>query len=235
MGATCVATFSEGRFDTIYTSIWVHFFGEVRFLGPSSVFKKSHSDTDQWEERQAAPNQKSDSGNNAYARPYVRWFSWVSYAARIPSEIVRCVLCDRRNWAARSKFAKLTISERQEKIYERYKKRNGYSLNHWLMNKKIHISCYNTFTFGLDPVTTVNKTGRPKINSYRRRWSLKNASPHGFSLSITTIENRSHQNKRRSNIAKRVIDLNQGHNHVLSSESEVRYNQFFPYKGYALI
>ena len=106
---------------------------------------------------------------------------------------------------------------------------------HSLMNKKIHISCYNTFTFGLDPVTTVNKTGCPKINSYRRRRSLKNVSSHGFSLSISTIENRSHQNERRSNIGKRVIDLNQSHNQVLSSESEVRYNEFFPYKGYALI
>ena len=153
----------------------------------------------------------------------------------MPSEIVRCVLRDRRNRAARSKFAKLTTSERQEKIYEGYKKHNGYSLNHSLMNKKIHISCYNTFTFGLDTVTTVNKTGRPKINSYRRRRSLKNAPSHGFSLSITTTENRSHQNERRSNITKRVIDLNQSHSHVLSSESEVRYNQFFPYKGYALM
>ena len=113
-----------------------------------------------------------------------------------PSEIVHCVLCDRRNRAACSKFTKIATSERQEKIYEGYKKRNGYSLNHSLMNKKIHISCYNTFTFGLNPVTTVNKTGRPKINSYRRRRSLKNASSHGFSLSITTIENRSHHNER---------------------------------------
>ena len=80
----------------------------------------------------------------------------------MPSEIVHCVLCDRRNRAARSKFTKITTSERQEKIYDDYKKRNGYSL----MNKKIHISCYNT---RLDPVTTVNKTGRPKINSYRHR------------------------------------------------------------------
>ena len=48
------------------------FFDEVRFLGPSSVFKKSRSDVDQWEERQVAPNQKSDSANNAYAHPYVR-------------------------------------------------------------------------------------------------------------------------------------------------------------------
>ena len=153
----------------------------------------------------------------------------------MPSEIVHCVLCDRRNRAARSKFTKITTSERQEKICEGYKRRNGYSLNHSLMSKKIHISCYNTFTFGWDPVTTVNRTGRPKIKNYRRRRSLKNASSRGFSLFITTIENRSHQNKRRSNIAKRVIDLNQSHNHVLSSESEVRYNQFFPYKGYALI
>ena len=120
----------------------------------------------------------------------------------MPSEIVHCVLCDRRNRAARSKFTKIITRERQEKIYEGYKKLNGYSLNHSLMNKKIHISCYNTFTFGLDPVTTVNKTGRPKINSYRRRRSLKNASSHGFSLSIATIENRSHQDERRSNIAK---------------------------------
>ena len=126
----------------------------------------------------------------------------------MPSEIVHCVLCDRRNRAARSKFAKLTTSERQEKIYEGYKKRNGYLLNHSLMNKKIHISCYNKFTVGLEPVTTVNKTGRPKVNNYRRRRSLKNAPSHGFSLSITTIENRSHQNERRSNIGKRVIDLN---------------------------
>ena len=153
----------------------------------------------------------------------------------MPLEIVHCVLCDRRNRAARLKFAKLTTSERQEKIYEGYKRRNGYSLNHSLMNKKIHMSCYNRFTFGLDPVTTVNKTGCPKINSYRRQRGLKNALPHGFSLSITTIENCSHQNERGSNIGKRVIDLNQSHNHVLSSESEVRYNQFFPYKGYALI
>ena len=152
----------------------------------------------------------------------------------MPSKIVRCVLCDRRNRAARSKFTKIITSERQ-KIYEGYKKRNGYSLKHSLMNKKIHISYYNTFTLGLDPVATVNKTGRLKINSYRRRRSLKNASSHGFSLSITTIENRSHQNERRSNIAKRVIDLNQSHNHVLLSESEVRYNQCFPYEGYALI
>ena len=132
----------------------------------------------------------------------------------MPSKIVHCVLCDRRNRAARSKFAKLTTSERQEKIYDGYKKRNGYSLNHSLMNKTIYISCYNTFTFGLDPVTTVNKTGRPKINSYRRRRSLKNAPSHGFSLSITTTENRSHQNERRSNITKRVIGLNQSDNHV---------------------
>ena len=137
----------------------------------------------------------------------------------MPSEIVHCVLCDRRNRAARSKFAKLTTSERQKKIYEGYKKRNGYSLNHSLMNKKIHISCYNTFTFGLDTVTTVNKTGRRKINSYRHRRSLKNAPSHGFSLSITTTENRSHQNERRSNIIKRTIDLNQSHNHLLLSES----------------
>ena len=153
----------------------------------------------------------------------------------MPSEIVHCVLCDRRNRAARSKFAKLTTRERQEKIYDGYKKPNGYSLNHSLMNKKAHISCCNRFTFGLDPVTTVNKIERPKINSYRRRRNLNNASPHGFSLSITTIENRSHQNERWSNIGKRVIDLNQSHNHVLSSESEVTYNQLFPYKGYALI
>ena len=153
----------------------------------------------------------------------------------MPSEILHCVLYDRRNRAERSKFTKTTTSERQEKIYEGYKKRNGYSLNHSLMNKKIHISCYNTFTFGLDPVTSVNKTGRPKINNYRRRRSLTNASSRGFSLSVTTIENRSHQNERPSNIAKRVIDLNRSHNHVLSSVSKVRYNQFFPYKGYALI
>ena len=121
----------------------------------------------------------------------------------MPSEIVHCVLCDRRNRAARSKFTKITIRERQEKMYEGYKKRNDYSLNDSLMNKKIHISCYNTFTFGLDPVATVIKTGRPKINSYRRRRSLKDVLSHGFSLSITTIENRSYQNERRSNIAKR--------------------------------
>ena len=227
--------FSEGRFDTIYTSIWAHFFDEVRFSGPSSVFKKSRSDVDQWEERQIAPNQKSDSPNNAYARPYVRWFSWVSYTTRMPTEIVHCVLCDRHDWVARSKFTQITTSESQEKIYECYKKRNDYSLNHSLMNKKIHISCCNTFTFGLDPVTTVNKTERPKINSHRHRRSLNNASSHGFSLSIITIENCSHQNERRSNTVKRAIDLNQSDNRVLSSESEVRYNQFFPYKGYALI
>ena len=153
----------------------------------------------------------------------------------MPSEIVHCFLCDKRNRAARSKFTKITTSKRQGKIYEGYEKRNGYSLNHSLMNKKIHISCYNTFTFRLDPVTTVNKTGRPKIKSYSRRRNLKNAPSHGFSSFITTIENCSHQNERRSNIAKRVIDLNQSHNHVLSLESQVRYNQFFPYKNCALI
>ena len=88
-------------------------------------------------------------------------------------EIVHYVLCDRRDRAARSKFTKITTRERQEKIYENYKKRNDYSLKDSLMNKKIHISYYNRFTFGLDPVTTVNKTARPKINSYRRRRSLK--------------------------------------------------------------
>ena len=56
----------------------------------------------------------------------------------MPSEIVHCVLCDRRNRAARSKFAKLATSERQEKIRDGYKKRNSYSLNHSLMNICIH-------------------------------------------------------------------------------------------------
>ena len=91
----------------------------------------------------------------------------------MPSEIVHCVLCDRRNRAARSKFAKLHVatSERQEKIYDGYKKRNSYSLNHSLMNKTIHISCYNTFTFGLEPVTTVNKTG-PGLARIIQYWGV---------------------------------------------------------------
>ena len=58
----------------------------------------------------------------------------------MPSEIVHCVLCDRRNRAARSKFAKLATSERHEKIYDGYKKRNGYSLNHSLMNIKYRVN-----------------------------------------------------------------------------------------------
>ena len=44
------------------------FFDEVRFPGPSSVFKKSRPDVDQWEKNQVASNKKSDSANNAYAR-----------------------------------------------------------------------------------------------------------------------------------------------------------------------
>ncbi|CAF3423350.1 unnamed protein product [Rotaria sp. Silwood2] len=77
----------------------------------------------------------------------------------MPSEVVHCVLCDRRERGARSKYTTITTVERQEKIYEGYKKRYGQPLNYCLIKKKVHVACYSSITFGLKALSTVNKPG----------------------------------------------------------------------------
>ncbi|CAF4148212.1 unnamed protein product [Rotaria magnacalcarata] len=64
----------------------------------------------------------------------------------MPSQIVHCLLCDRRERTARSKFTTIMTVERQEKIYEGYENRHGKSLNYSLINKKVHVSCYLSIT-----------------------------------------------------------------------------------------
>ena len=58
----------------------------------------------------------------------------------MPSEIVQCVLSDRWEGVTHSNYTKITTSEREEKIYEGYKKHNDQSLNYSLIDEKVHIS-----------------------------------------------------------------------------------------------
>ncbi|CAF3933472.1 unnamed protein product [Rotaria sp. Silwood2] len=108
----------------------------------------------------------------------------------MPSEIVHCHLCGRRERGARAKFTIIGTAERQQKIYEGYEKHYGQPLKYDLINKKVHSSCYYLLTGGLKSVSTMNRTGRPKIMKRPGRpISTKRKMAANYELSLINIKN----------------------------------------------
>ncbi|CAF3390230.1 unnamed protein product, partial [Rotaria sp. Silwood2] len=84
----------------------------------------------------------------------------------MPSPVIHCVLCDRRERIARSKLTIITTVEREQKVYEGYQKRFGQPLNYSLLNKTVHTSCYKRITVRLKPLSNRSITSPHKCIPY---------------------------------------------------------------------
>ncbi|CAF3938297.1 unnamed protein product [Rotaria sp. Silwood1] len=84
----------------------------------------------------------------------------------MPSPVIHCVLCDRRERIARSKLTIITTVEREQKVYEGYKKRFGQPLNYSLLNKTVHTSCYKTITVRLKSLSNRSITSPHRCIPY---------------------------------------------------------------------
>ncbi|CAF1472172.1 unnamed protein product [Rotaria sordida] len=140
----------------------------------------------------------------------------------MPSEVIHCVLCDRRERGARSKFTTITTVERQQKVYEAYEKRHGRPLNYSLINKKVHCSCYHALTFSFRPVSVMNRTGRPKLYKRPRRCNLTttNISATHQSSFIKIQRNYSHQNEPQSSSVELNVNMEMGNDYYSEKEND---------------
>ncbi|CAF1371485.1 unnamed protein product [Rotaria sordida] len=140
----------------------------------------------------------------------------------MPSEVIYCVLCDRRERGARSKFTTITTVERQQKVYEAYEKRHGRPLNYSLINKKVHCSCYHALTFSFRPVSIMNRTGRPKLYKRPRRCNLTttNISATHQSSFINIQRNYSHQNEPQSSSVELNMNMEMGNDYYSEKEND---------------
>ncbi|CAF1383505.1 unnamed protein product [Rotaria sp. Silwood1] len=144
----------------------------------------------------------------------------------MPSEIIHCVLCDRRERGARSKFTTITTMERQQKVYEAYEKRHGQPLNYSLINRKVHCSCYRALTFSFTPVPVVNRTGRPKLYKRPRRYNLTttNTSTNHQSSFINIQRNYSQQNEAQSSSVELNMNMKMVNDYYSEEENAQRSN-----------
>ncbi|CAF3953138.1 unnamed protein product, partial [Rotaria sp. Silwood1] len=140
----------------------------------------------------------------------------------MPSEIIHCVLCDRRERGARSKFTTITTMERQQKVYEAYEKRHGQPLNYSLINRKVHCSCYRALTFSFTPVPVVNRTGRPKLYKRPRRYNLTttNTSTNHQSSFINIQRNYSQQNEAQSSSVELNMNMKMVNDYYSEEEND---------------
>ncbi|CAF3347405.1 unnamed protein product [Rotaria sp. Silwood2] len=79
----------------------------------------------------------------------------------MPSKIITCVLCGKRTREARSKYTVICTTERERKVFLGYRLRYNKELNVSLLNEQIHVTCYKSLVFDLEPVSIVKRTGRP--------------------------------------------------------------------------
>ncbi|CAF3490847.1 unnamed protein product [Rotaria sordida] len=140
----------------------------------------------------------------------------------MPAEVIHCVLCDRRERGARSKFTTITTMERQQKVYEAYEKRHGQPLNYSLINKKVHCSCYRALTFSFTPVPVVNRTGRPKLYKRPRRCNLTTTNTSTiYQSSFTNIQrNYSQQNETQSSSIELNVNMEMFNDYYSEEEND---------------
>jgi hypothetical protein len=145
----------------------------------------------------------------------------------MPSEMVHCFICDRRERGSRSKYTLISTVERAQKVYDAYRERYGKSLYYSLMNMKIHVSCYKNVTFGQESVSTKNQTGRPK--HYRRPCHASTAPDTSLLRTSSSINNKKKNFKQKQSssfITQENVDLETTDDCLLLSDQEVTKSSF---------
>ena len=145
----------------------------------------------------------------------------------MPSEIVHCFICGRRERGPRSKYTLIGTVERAQKVYKAYQEHNGKSLNYSLMNTKLHVSCYNNVAFGQESVSKKNQIGRPK--RYRRPCHVSTTADTSLPRRLSSINNKKKNLKQKQSpsfITQQNVDLETSDDCLLLSDQEVRKSSF---------
>ncbi|CAF4186887.1 unnamed protein product [Rotaria sordida] len=105
----------------------------------------------------------------------------------MPSKIIPCVLCGKQGRLARSKYTKICTTEREEKIREGYRRRRGQELNAALLYQQVHVNCYKSLVFDLEPLSfIINRREQKKI----KLSSDKTQNSNSVLIDITNTRNK---------------------------------------------